>query len=75
MKHEQQVVLKRWIPILEEYEKTKAKHVPRVFKSIKALCDAHYISPKELRRYCSAPPKSSHKTYLLSPIFCWAPVT
>ena len=51
MKHEQQVVLKRWIPILEEYERTKAKQVPRVFKSIKALCEAHHISPKELRRY------------------------
>jgi len=50
MKHEQQVVLKRWVPILEEYEKTKAKQVPRVFKSIKAFCEAHPISPKELRR-------------------------
>jgi hypothetical protein len=46
MKHEQQVVLKRWIPILEEYEKTKAKQVPRVFKSIKALCEATISPPK-----------------------------
>ena len=51
MKHEQQVVIKRWIPILKEYERTKAKQIPRAFKSIKALCDAHHISTKELRRY------------------------
>ena len=25
MKHEQQVVIKRWIPILKEYEKTRTK--------------------------------------------------
>lgn len=51
MKHEQQVVIKRWIPILKEYEKTKTKQTPRAFKSIKALCEAHHISTKELRRY------------------------
>ncbi len=26
MKHEQQVVIKRWIPILEEHERTRAKY-------------------------------------------------
>ena len=51
MKHVQQVVIKRWIPILKEYERTKAKVTPRPFKSVKALCEAHHISPKELRRY------------------------
>ncbi len=51
MKHEQQVVIKRWIPILVEYEKTKSKQKPRAFKTIKALCEAHHISTKELRRY------------------------
>jgi transposase InsO family protein len=51
MKHEQQVVIKRWIPILEEYEKRLNKITPRAFKTAKALCEAHHISPKELRRY------------------------
>lgn len=51
MKHEQQVVIKRWIPILEEYERTRAKVKPRAFKSVRLLCEAHHVSPKELRRY------------------------
>jgi len=51
MKHEQHVVIKRWVPILEEYEKTRAKVTPRAFKNVKLLCAAHHISPKELRRY------------------------
>ncbi len=51
MKHEQQVIIKRWVPILEEYEKTRAKVNPRLFKSVKLLCEAHHISSKELRRY------------------------
>lgn len=51
MKHEQQVVIKRWLPILKEYEKTRAKVVPRAFRFVKDLCEAHHISPKELRRY------------------------
>src|SRR5659263_688707 len=37
MKHEQQVVIKRWVPILEEYERTRAKVKPRAFKSVKLL--------------------------------------
>jgi len=45
MKHEQQLVIKRWIPI------TRAKVKPRAFKSVKLLCAAHHVSPKELRRY------------------------
>lgn len=51
MRHEQQVVISRWKPILIEYERTKAKVTPRPFKSVKVLCEAHHISPKELRRY------------------------
>jgi len=34
MKHEKQVVTKRWIPILEEYERTRTKIKPRAFKSV-----------------------------------------
>jgi len=31
MKHSEQVVIKRWGPILKEYEKTKSKVTPRMF--------------------------------------------
>ena len=51
MKHSDTVVIKRWIPILKEYERTKAKVTPRPFKFVRNLCDAHHISTKELRRY------------------------
>src|SRR3970040_2608363 len=51
MQYSKQVIVKRWIPILKEYEKTKAKVNPRPFKFIKDLCEAHHISTKELRRY------------------------
>jgi hypothetical protein len=51
MKHEQQLVIKRWMPILQEYERTRTKVTPRAFKSVKKLCEAHHLSPKELRRY------------------------
>ncbi len=51
MKFNEQLVVKRWKPILEEYEKTKAKVEPRSFKFVKNLCQAHHISTKELRRY------------------------
>ena len=51
MKYSEQVIVKRWIPILKEYEKTKAKVEPRAFKFIKDLCEAHHISRKELGRY------------------------
>lgn len=51
MKFNEIVVVKRWKPILEEYEKTKSKVKPRSFKSVKDLCEAHHISCKELRRY------------------------
>ena len=53
MKHSDQVIIKRWVPILKEYERTKAKVTPRPFKFIKDLCKAHHISTKELRRYYS----------------------
>jgi transposase InsO family protein len=51
MHYSQQVLVKRWIPILQEYEKTKAKIKPRSFKFVKDLCAAYHISKKELRRY------------------------
>jgi len=51
MQHSEQVIVKRWIPILKEYERTKSKVEPRPFKFIKYLCEAHHISTKELRRY------------------------
>jgi hypothetical protein len=51
MKHEHQIVIKRWIPISEEHERTRTKQKPRILKSLKALCEAHHISTKELRRY------------------------
>ena len=51
MKFSEQVITKRWKPILEEYEKTLFKVKPRSFKYVKDLCQAYYISSKELRRY------------------------
>lgn len=51
MKYHDIVIVKRWIPILKEYEKTKAKVKPRSFKFVKDLCIAHHISKKELSRY------------------------
>lgn len=51
MKHEHQIVINQWIPILREYEQTKLKQTPRLFKTCKALCEAHHISTKELGRY------------------------
>jgi len=51
MQFNHQVILKRWKPILQEYEKTKSKVTPRSFKFVKDLCEAHHISTKELRRY------------------------
>lgn len=51
MQFNDQVILKRWRPILQEYEKTRAKVTPRSFKFVKDLCEAHHISTKELRRY------------------------
>jgi len=51
MRYHYEIILKRWLPILQEYEKTKAKIYPRTFKFVKDLCQAHHISTKELRRY------------------------
>ena len=51
MHYSEQVIVKRWLPILREYEKTKRKESPRVFKFVKDLCEAHQISRKELGRY------------------------
>ena len=51
MIHFEQVITKRWIPILTEYERTKAKVQPRRFKFVKDLSQAHHTSLKEIRRY------------------------
>jgi len=51
MKYSQIIVVKRWVPILKEYEKTKAKISPRPFRYVKDICEAHHISKKELCRY------------------------
>ena len=51
MKNNQIVIIKRWKPILEEYENIQNKVSPRPFKLVKDLCQAHHISNKELRRY------------------------
>jgi hypothetical protein len=51
MRHQDIVIVKRWIPILEEYERTRAKVTPRPFKFVKGLCEAQHIKKKELRRY------------------------
>lgn len=51
MKFDNQIIIKRWKPILLEYEKTISKIKPRSFKFVKDLCIAHHISAKELRRY------------------------
>lgn len=34
MQYSSQVIVKRWIPILKEYERTKAKINPRPFKFV-----------------------------------------
>ena len=39
MQYSDQIIVKRWIPILKEYERTKAKVNPRPFKFVKNLCD------------------------------------
>ncbi len=51
MQYSQQIIVKRWISILKEYERTKAKVIPRQFKFVKNLCEAHYISKKEIGRF------------------------
>ncbi|GAG74277.1 unnamed protein product [marine sediment metagenome] len=51
MKIIQQIFIKRWKPILEEYEKIQNKVLPRPFRFVKDLCLAYHISNKELRRY------------------------
>ena len=51
MKINQQIFIKRWKPILEEYEKIQNKVIPRSFRLVKESCLAHHISSKELIRY------------------------
>ena len=51
MVHFEQVITKRWIPILIEYEKIKNKVTPRAYRFVKHLYQAHHTSKKELIRY------------------------
>jgi len=51
MKIIQQIFIKRWKPILEEYEKIQNKVLPRPFRFVKDLCHTHHISNKEIGRY------------------------
>lgn len=67
MQYSQQIIVKRWIPILEEYERTKAKVEPRQFRYVKNLCEAHHISKKELVRYYRKWVDGGKKTEALLP--------
>ena len=67
MIYSNQVLVKRWIPILEEYEKVKAKVKPRSFKFVKDLCGAYHISRKELNRYYRKWIKAGRSTEALFP--------
>ncbi len=51
MNFPERILVKRWIPILTEYEKCKNRVTPRSFKFVKDLCQAHHLSKKELGRY------------------------
>ena len=51
MHYSQQVIVKRWVPILREYEKTSKRIRPRKFKFVKDICEVYNISRKELNRY------------------------
>lgn len=45
-----QAVTKKWLIVLQEYEKVKAK-TSKQFKTVNALCEAHKIHRKDIRRY------------------------
>jgi len=51
MVHFDQVITKRWIPILLEYEKVKNKVTPRSFRFVKDIYKTHHTSKKEILRY------------------------
>ena len=67
MKIIQQIFIKRWKPILEEYEKIQDKVIPRSFRLVKELSLAHYISNKELRRYYRKWQESNYQDVSLLP--------
>lgn len=67
MKFSERSIVKRWIPILEEYEKIINKVPERSFKFVKDLCLAHHISKKELRRYYRKWIEGSHNDESLLP--------
>jgi hypothetical protein len=46
MHYYQQIILKRWLPILKEYERTKAKvHKANIMISLKALQQKGFEEP------------------------------
>jgi len=45
------VIIKKWIPVLQEYEKITKKHPNRHFKKVKDLVSAYHINKKDLRKY------------------------
>lgn len=51
MKFNDHLVISRWKPILEDYERTIEKKPGRKFRFVKDLTSVHHISNKELRRY------------------------
>lgn len=51
MIYSKQVIVKRWLPILKEYQKCKDKVTPRSFKFVKDLCQALFWIYDELGRY------------------------
>jgi len=51
MKYHEIVIVRRWIPILKEYERTKAKITPRPFRFVKNICEAHHIHKKHSKEF------------------------
>lgn len=51
MRYEHQIVYKRWLPILKEYEQTRNRDSARRFKFVKDICQTYQVSRKELSRY------------------------
>ena len=72
MKFNQTIIIKRWKPILEEYEKIQNKTTPRSFRLAKDLCMAHHISNKELRRYYRRWQEGKREDALLFPSPQWS---
>jgi hypothetical protein len=48
MQYSQQIIVKRWIPILKEYERTKAKVNPCPYSIISLTIDSNNIEQDSL---------------------------